>query len=251
MSFQKNNPEVFDQHLWDISSTAKHQLGTVRELADGRTFVYAQAGAVDLVEGTLNQMAVQVANHLNMDIAAAPTAASGAIGSFFATPTLGATAATAGQYSEGYLYHNKNGVLGQMYKIKGHPAADASTALKIELFDPIRVALADADEVTIAKHPQDGVIIYPTTSTRVATGVAPVAVTAAYYFWNQVKGPAAVLADGTLVLGNHVRASDGTAGAVENLDRDGVAEDDVCVGTCINIGTTAETAFIMLAIPGY
>lgn len=251
MSFQQGNPRVFDQHLWDISSTAKHALGTIRDLGDGRVFAYAQAGGTALVAGTLNQMAVQVANHLNMDMAAAPTAASGAIGSFFATPTLGATAATAGQYSEGYLYHNKNGVLGQMYKIKGHPAADASTALKIELEDPVRVALADADEVTIVKQSQDGVIIFPTTSTRAATGVAPVAVTANYYFWNQVKGPTAILADGTLVIGQHVRASDGTAGSVEALDRDGTDENEVCVGVCINIGTTAETAFIMLAIPGY
>ncbi len=252
MSFQVGNPTVFAQHIWDISATAKQSLGTIRSLADGRVFAYAQAGAVDLVAGTLNQMAVQVSTHLNLDINAAPTAASGAIGSKFATPVLGATnAVTAGQYSEGFLYHNKNGVLGQMYKIKAHPAAAASTAVKIELFDPIRVALADADEVTIMKHNQDGVIIYPTTSTRVATGVAPVAVTAANYFWNQVKGQCTILADGTLILGNHLRASDGTAGAVENLDRDGTAEDDVCVGTCINIGTTAETAACMLAIPGY
>ena len=251
MSYQTGNPTVFAQAIWDISSTAKQSLGTIRSLGDGRVFAYSQAGGTALVAGTLNQSAVQVANHLNLDMAAAPTAASGAIGSFFATPTLGATAATAGQYSEGYLYHNKNGVLGQMYKIKTNPAADSSATCKFELFDPIRVALADADEVTVAKHPQDGVIIYPTTSTRTASGVAPVAVTASYYFWNQVKGPSTILADGTLVLGNHVRASDGTAGAVENLDRDGTAEDDVCVGTCINIGTTAETAFIQLAIPGY
>lgn len=251
MSFQKNNPEVFDQHIWDISSTAKHPLGTIRQLGDGRKFAYSQAGGTALLAGTLNQMAVQVANHLNMDVVAAPTAASGAIGSFFVTLTLGATAATANQYSEGYLYHNKNGVLGQMYKIKSNPAADSAATLKLELYDPVRVAWADADEGTIMKHPQDGVIIYPTTSTRVATGIAPVAVTAAFYFWNQVKGPCTVLADGTLVLGNHVRASDAAPGAVENLDRDGTAEDDVVVGTTINIGTTAETAAIMLAIPGY
>ena len=247
MSFQKNNPvSLFDQHLWEESDTQKHALGTIRALSDGRVFTYSQAGGTALVAGTLNQMAVQVANHLNLVVAAAA-----AIGDTAVTLTLGATAATAGQYAEGYLYHNKTSVLSQMHKISTNAAADASASCSVSLSDPIRVAFTTSDECTIAKHPQDGVVIYPTTSTRVATGVTPIAVTAAYYFWNQVKGPAAVLADGTLVLGNHVRASDGTAGSVENLDRDGTAEDDVCVGTTINIGTTAETAFIMLAIPGY
>ncbi len=245
MSFQKGQARVFGQHLWDQSSTANQALGTLRPLSDGRVFAYSQAGAVDMVAGTLNQMAVQVANHLNLAVAAA------AIGDITVTPTLGATAATLGQYSEGFLYHNRTGVLGQMYKVATNAAADASATCAVTLSDPVRVALGSSDEVTLVKHPQDGVIIYPTASTRVATGVAPIAVTAANYFWNQVKGPAAILADGTLILGNHVRASDGTAGSVENLDRDGTAEDDVCVGTVINIGTTAETAFIMLAIPGY
>ena len=246
MSFQKTNPVIFDQHLWDISATAKHPLGTLRDLSDGRVFAYSQAGGTALVAGTLNQMAVQVSTHLNLATAAA------SIGATTVVPTLGATnAATAGQYAEGYIYHNKTGVLGQMYKISTNAAAAASAACSITISDPLRVAIGSSDETTLVKHPQDGVIIYPTTSTRVATGVAPVAVTASYYFWNQVKGPSTILADGTLVLGNHVRASDGTAGSVENLDRDGTAEDDVSVGTCINIGTTAETAFIMLAIPGY
>lgn len=247
MSYQTGRGSLFGQDLWEISATAKHDLGTVRSIGDGRQFVYAQAGAVALVAGTLNQMAVQVSTHLNMVVTAAA-----AIDATSVTVTLGATnAATAGQYAEGYLYHNKTSVLGQMYKVSTNAAAAAAASCEVTLHDPVRVALTTSDECTIVKHPQDGVIIYPTTSTRVATGVAPVAVTAAYYFWNQVKGPAAVLADGTLVLGNHVRASDGTAGSVENLDRDGTAEDDVAVGTCINIGTTAESAFIMLAIPGY
>ena len=247
MSYQVGRGCLFGQDLWDISATQKHDLGTVRSLNDGRQFVYSQAGGTALVAGTLNQMAVQVSTHLNMVVAVAA-----AIGDDSVTVTLGATnAATAGQYAEGYLYHNKTSVLSQMHKISTNAAAAASASCKITLSDPVRVAFTTSDECTVVKHPQDGVIIYPTTSTRCATGVAPVAVTAAYYFWNQVKGPAAILADGTLVLGNHVRASDGTAGSVENLDRDGTAEDDVSVGTCINIGTTAETAFIMLAIPGY
>lgn len=251
MSFQKGNPGVFDQHIWDISATAKHPLGTRRELGDGRVFVYAKAGGTALAAGKLTAKNVLVTNHLNLDVAAAPTADSGAIGSFFITVTLGATAATVGEYSEGYIYHNKNGVLGQQYKIKTHPAADASATLKVELYEPLRVAAADADEFTLVHHAQSAVVICPTTVVAPPTGVPQVVVTADNYFWNQVKGACAILADGTLIKGVHVRTSDGTAGSVEALDRDGTAEDDINVGVCVHIGTTAETAFIMLAIPGY
>jgi hypothetical protein len=251
MSFQKGNPGVFDQHIWDISATRKHPIGTLRDLGDGRVFAYAKAGGTALAAGTLTAKDVQVANHLNLDVAAAPTSDSGAIGSVFITVTLGATAATLDQYADGYIYHNKNGVLGQQYKIKGHPAADASATLKVELYDPLRVAAADADEFTLVTHSQSAVVICPTTVVSPPTGVPQVAVTAANYFWNQVKGPCAILADGTLIIGVHVRTSDGTAGSVEALDRDGTAEDDINVGVCINIGTTAETAFITLAVPGY
>ena len=250
MSFQQGNPGVFDQHIWDISATEKHPLGTRRELGDGRVFVYAKAGGTALAAGTLTAKNVVVPNHLNLDVAAAPTAASGAIGSFFITVTLGATAATANEYAEGYIYHNKNGVLGQQYKIKNHPAADASATLKVELHEALRVAAADADEFTLVHHSQSAVVICPTTVVSPPTGVPQVAVTANYYFWNQVKGPCAILADGTLIIGVHVRTSDGTAGSVEALDRDGAAEDDINVGVCIHIGTTAETAFVELAIPG-
>ena len=248
MAFQNSNPtSMFDQGLWDISSTQKHNLGTIRDLSDGRTFAYSQAGGTALIAGTVNQMAVQVSTHLNMAVQAAV-----AIGATTIPVTLGATnATTAGQYAEGYIYHNKTSVLSQMYKISTNDAAAASATCTVTVADPVRVAFTTSDECTVVKHPQDGVIIFPTTDTRCPTGVAPVAVTAAYYFWNQVKGPCAVLADGTLILGQHVRVSDGTAGSVENLDRDGTAEDEANIGTCINIGTTAETAFIMLAIPGY
>ena len=251
MSFQSGNPTVFAQHIWDISATQRQALGTIRALGDGRVFAYAKAGGTALAAGKLTAKNVLVTNHLNLDVAAAPTAASGAIGSNFVTVTLGATAATASEYSEGYIYHNKNGVLGQQYKIKGHPAADASATLKVELFEPLRVAAADADEFTLVHHPQSAVVICPATVVAPPTGVPQVVVTANYYFWNQVKGPSTILADGTLIKGVHVRTSDATPGSVEALDRDAAAEDDINVGVCIHIGTTAETAFIQLAVPGY
>jgi hypothetical protein len=139
-----------------------------------------------------------------------------------------------------------------MYKIQSHPQADLSTAITLTLNDALRVAVVDADEYSIIKHPCKDLIIAPTTLTSAPSGVAPIAVTANFYFWNQVKGPCAVLADATLVVGDNVTPSKDAgpvAGAVEaSTEATSVA---AIIGTVLTIGTTAETAFIMLAIPGY
>lgn len=248
--FQKGNPGVFDQHLHDISATQKHPLGTVRDLGDGRKYVYAQAGGTALAAGKLNQQEAAISTSINLDVTATTGPAS--IGEYVFGVTTGAAVIAVNAYAEGYAWHNKNGVLGQMYKIDSHLVNAGSVELRVNLTDPLRVAVADADEFSLVKHPQKDLIISPTTLTGAPTGVAPVAVTADYYFWNQVTGPCAILAHGTLIVGDNVTpavANTPIAGAVEACTE--ALSIGVVVGSVTSIGTTAETAFVMLAIPGY
>jgi hypothetical protein len=250
MSFEQGNPTIFDQSIWDISDTAKHLLGTVRDLGDGRKFVYAKAGATALAAGKLNQQEAVLSTSINLDVTA--TTGPAAIGEFVFGVTTGAAVIAENAYAGGYVWHNKTGVLGQMYKIDSHLANAGSVELRVNLKEPLRVAVADADEFSLVKHPQKDLIISPTTLTAAPTGVAPVAVTAEYYFWNQVTGPCACLAHGTLVVGDNVTpsmANTPIAGAVEASTE--AVSIGVIVGSVSSIGTTAETAFIMLAIPGY
>jgi hypothetical protein len=244
-----NRVNVYGQELYDESAVAKHALGTILELEDSRVFAYSQAGGTALAAGKLNQSEAIEGDHINRDV---PTAFVQAIGSKTAVMLMGATAAAENLYAEGYMWHNKNGVLGQMYKIQGHPQADLSTNLTLTLNDPLRVALADADEISVIKHPCKDLIISPTTLTSAPSGVAPIAVTADFFYWNQVKGPCAILAHGTLVVGDNVTpavANTPIAGAVEaSTEAVSVA---AIVGTVLTIGDDTETAFIMLAIPGY
>lgn len=250
MSFQKGNPGVIDQHIWDESITQKHPLGAVWDMGDGRKFVYAKAGGTALAAGKLNQQEAALSTSINLDVTATTGPAS--IGDFVFGVTTGAAVIAVNAFAEGYAWHNKNGVLGQMYKVSGHLVNAGSVELRVNLEEPLRVAVADADEFSLIKHPQKDLIISPTALTGAPTGVAPIAVTAEYYFWNQVSGPAAILAHGTLIVGDNVTpsmANTPIAGAVEACTE--ALSVGVVVGSVISIGTTAETAIVMLAIPGY
>lgn len=245
-NYQEAPGQVWPQGLFEESSAAKLKVGTVRRLEDGRVFVYALNAAVALAAGKITQSSAPVANHLNIAVAAAA-----AIGDKKVQVTLGATAATANQYKDGFLHVNDATGEGHLYKIRSNPAADSSGTLWLTLYDAIRVALTTSSEVTLTVHPQNSVIVYPTTGTSAPAGVPPIAVTASYYFWNQVKGPAVCLVDGTWVIGQHVRVSDGVAGALEPLNRDGTAEDEAAVGTVLQVNADTEYGLVQLEIEGY
>jgi len=234
----------FAQDIYAKSSVQLEALGTLRVLDDGRAFAYARAGAVDLAAGKVTQTAIPSATSTDEVVAA-----SAAVGDMSISVTFGG-AVTADFYKDGYLWVNDDTGEGHVYRVRGHAAG--TTAVIVNLKDPVRVAItAGAGTVSLIQNPQDLVIVYPTTGTGAPAGIPPIPVTANYYFWNQVKGPAAVLTDGTIVIGQHVRVSDGTAGAVEPLDRDGTAEDEAAVGTVLQVNATTEYSLIMLDIPGY
>lgn len=245
-SYQDQPGTMFQQSLFDISSTQKHRIGTIRQIDDGRLFAYAKDGGSGLSAGKVNQQYAPTANHLNCSVYAAVD-----IGAQSVQVTLGATSAAANLYKDGFLSVNDATGEGHLYKIRGHAAIDSAGTGTFYLYDAIRVALDTTSQVTLTKHPQDSVLTLPTTATGAPIGVAPVAVTASYYFWNQVKGVCTVLIDGTVVIGQHVRLSDNVAGAVEPLDRDGTAEDEACIGTVLRVNADTEYGLIMLAIPGY
>lgn len=244
MPYVESEKKVFAQSLFDESSTAKERVGTIRTLDDGRVFVYAEAAGVALVAGNLLQSAAPVANHLNIAVAAAA-----AVDATEVTVTLGATLAAANDYQDGFLHVNDAVGEGHLYKIKSHPAAASAASLVIQLYDKIRVALTTASEVTLTKHPCKDVIQCPTTLTSTPIGVAPMVITADNFFWMQVKGPAAVLTDGTVVVGETVVASNGTAGAVEDFVP-GTSLSAI-VGSVLQVNATTEQSLINLNIIGF
>ena len=193
---------------------ATHNIGEAVRMADQRVFRYAKASAA-LVAGYLYCAAAPKTNHHNV---AATVAA--AIGAKKVTVQLGATAAVANEYAEGYFVASDNAPEGQTYKIKSHPAADSAGTLEITLFDPLKTAATTASEFCLV-HNNYIDVVGSTTQTHTPAGVPMVAVTAADdYCWLQTAGICAILADETVAVGAEATIGSSVAGAVETKDSD-------------------------------
>lgn len=240
MSKISSNVSAAPQSLFSSSTTKETNLGAKAFDENGNSYRYVQAGAVALVPGTLVQASAQIANHQNLTPAAA------AIGATQVTVTLGATAATANQYTGGYVMVTVTPGQGYRYKISGHPAADASATLVLTLEDPILVALTTSSRVDLVASAYSGVIINPTTATSAPVGVAIFPIPAASYGWIQDGGVANVLADGAITTGTNVIASNATAGAIEpGAD---AADLQASVGRAVTGIATTEYGAVLLAL---
>ena len=229
-----------------VTGTTKlHPYGTRMVLPDGRVFYYGQTDGAQTA-GAICQSAVGVANH-DRDLATTTASA----GDKSVTVTLGGTAAAEDLYAEGYLYVNDGTGEGHNYKIRQHDAIGSGGSGAINLMDgdPIATGFAAATIVGLAKNPSKAFIVYPTTPTGHAVGVAATDFDDDDYGWLQTWGPAAVLCDVAFVIGNHVRVSDGTAGSGEPLDRDGTHENEETIGVASLIApVTTDYGYVNLTI---
>ena len=239
MAFQ-NAPLGIGQIEFADSSTPKHELGAIARGIGGRKFVYVKAGASALVAGNVIQAPAQLANHNEC----APAAA--AIGATSVTVTLGNTAVTLDHYAGGQLIVGTTPGEGYAYQIEGHAAANANAAVTIRLVDPIQIALTTDSRVTLVANPYRGVIQAPaTTLTGVTVGVAIYPITALYYGWLQVAGPAPVLISGTPAVGTFVTSPGGSvAGAVIA----GAADTTRVVGTMMVTGQDGKIMPVFLCM---
>ena len=242
---------IYGKYGWEKVQTSeqKHKLGTRMVFDDGRAFRYAEAGGSDIAAGAVVQAAAGVAHH-DMDLAIT-TAASGATA---VTVTLEGTASTKNQYKDGFLYINDGATgEGHVYKIKSNAAGDSSGTCVITLDeeDGIVTALTNGTHLAgLAVNTYSNVIIYPTTVTNMAIGVAPRLLTTEYFGWLQTWGEAAVLANAAGVVGQHVRVGGAsTAGGTEDMDFDGSGENEQIIGVQLLIASAAtDYAFVYLTI---
>lgn len=195
-----------------VSSTQLHKLGTIAETADGRSYRYEQAGAVNLAAGLVNTSTAKVSNHTNNAVATAA-----AVGDRSVNITLaGATATTSGQYDEGFLVVNDSSGVGCAYRISGTPVIASSGTGRIQLAEPVAIALTTSSKVSLQYSPYALAIVHAgSTSALFCNGSNNVAVTAANFFWGQTSGPASVLSDGIIGKGSGaILTSNAVAGAV-------------------------------------
>lgn len=210
-------------------SVARFPLGALVETVDGRKFRYCQNSSAAIAAGKLYQAPALVANHQNIAVASAAS-----IGDLSVTVTLGATAATANDYSEGLMVVNDEAGEGHCYRVKSHPAADASASLVLTLEDPIKVALTTSSEVCLIPNLYKKPVISDSGQAGTAVGVAPFAITADYFGWLQTHGMTGCLADENVTAGQALTIGSSTDGSVEAVDADTEPKVGVASQACVD-----------------
>ena len=239
---QTNPPDPYAE-----SASQLFPLGT--KLIQGeRVWRYALAGASGLNIGEVQQQAAGIHAEADDDIA---IGAASAIGVNTASITSTANLATAplssvDGFAEGYVYFNIAAGLGQCYKIKSHPAASGTDECLLTLYDALTIALTTSSKAGIAQNPFANVIVAAAVVSGRPVGVPGIAVTAAYYFWCQSGGPAAVAVNTTIALGTEAVAGT-TAGKV---DPAAAFTGEIKIGDMMTVGQTggADHAMVYLTL---
>jgi len=155
------------QGLYEISSEAKHRLGERLVLSDGREFVYCKAGSSNL-SAALFHTYITTPTHEDT-VTVAHTAGTTEV-------TITASGVSANDFAEGYLV--------------------VTDGTKVVLYDPLITAWDTSDtDVDLYPSPYNGLVVNPTDAQQRPVCVTIRPVTAAYYFWGQVKGWAPVKID--------------------------------------------------------
>jgi len=202
-----------EQSIYAQSITQNYFLGTKIQMIDGREFIYSKAGSGGAAIGTMNQAEAPMSNWEDE----VQTAYGFAIGQKSGTVLITTgSGLTADEWKDGFLVVLSGTGVGQCHKIKSNTAH--ATLPVVTLYDPVITAILAADHITITKNRFLDTIVVPTGAlTARETGVALITVTAAYYYWSQVKGPAPLLVDtgGALVIGDPVGNGAAVAGACD------------------------------------
>jgi hypothetical protein len=236
--------QVTDQDIRTTSTSSLGEaFGQTVETNDGRTFVLAAntSTSTTLLPGQLVSGAVGVANHINQ------TGVALSIGAQTATWTIGATAVSVGQYTNGYLFTNTGGTgYGQTYNILSHTAPGSAGSITVNLADQIYVATTTSTKFSLLPNLYSNTVIFASGSStalvaagvpQVTVPVAPATTPSYTYYWSQIGGPSAVLANGTPGIGSSVIPSATTNGAV---DVDGASSVQPKVGVVLYTAVSTQ-----------
>ncbi len=193
--------KVGDIDIYGESSTPLFPVDSV--IKRGRQeFAYTLNGAVALTMGTPLQSAAAVHAEQDDDIDVDVTVAQ-PIGSYavYLTSTANLDNSpnnVANEFKNGLLIVNDATGERQMYKIKANEALSTTDVAKFTLYEPLTVALDTNSQIGIIRAVGQKVIATAAPLTGVFAGIPLIAVTAAYYFWAVIRGPAPCIADGAI-----------------------------------------------------
>ncbi len=198
-------------------------MGARLVLPDERSYRFALNDGTVEVAGNLYQGVASVGGHVDDPVDTAQ-----AVGDTQVNALLNATAAAVDIYAEGVVHIDAAPGEGYAYRISraftvgaAHAAATSTGVLTVNLAadESVQVALTTASDATFTRNRYHQILITAAPPTASLAGVSPGGCAADRFYWSQVGGPAAVLAEGTLLVGLPVQASQATAGAVQNRRR--------------------------------
>lgn len=226
----------------DTFGDREHFLGQWGMTPDGRLFRWAFSGGVIGAGERVESAPATAADDQDLAVQAAA-----AVGDTTVSVTT-AGAITVNLYQDGYMFVNDVDGEGHLYAIRSHPVvATGSNTTVFTLHEPIREALTTSSQVGLVKNLYKDVIIGAAASTAGATvGVAPTEVTDNDYFWCQVSGIAAVLAeDSAMVVGSGIEKGVDVAGAFQLHDTS-VNLDERNLGEAMNIVAAAGDSSVVI-----
>ena len=237
------------------TSAQKHKLGTRAVLPDGRVFYYAKEDGTGIASAGFIVDGVGLVAAHDMDCTATAAHSVGDTTISIEVPT---TDLTKNQYADGYLVFNDDGGEGEVYRIKSHPAHDASddntVIITIDEEDGIRTALTTSTEAQLVYNPYTNIKLIDGDGTQTTgpLGVTTIPVTASYYCWIQTAGISSVAVSGTtvMVLGDAIEVSQvsGQSGTATLHDSSG-ATDLQPIGTAMGVASVAgDKGLVMLSI---
>ena len=229
------NPDVYAE-----SAAALATIGTRLRMKDGREFIYCRNGAAEIGIAKMGQAEAPTGNWNEV----AQASHGWSVGDTSGSIVLTGTAPAVNEFAEGWMVVNKGTGIGQCYRISTNTSH--ATLPSISLYDPIITAFPEGSEVTIIKSNfADTIVVATGGLTAVAVGVPLITVTACYYYWSQVKGPAPLIVDTdeTVIIGLPVTcpatcAVAGTCGPAVTLENH--------YGHCMFVAAAAEPAVVNL-----
>lgn len=219
-----------DIKIQEVHNTPRYAVGFGFERSDGNKYRYVQYGAAtetaQLVSTDISETglaSISAANKvINSSSAIAVSfekALPGDVGSHYFEASL---TGTANQFAGAYLSIYGGTGEGYTYRIKGNTATDdpASGNLRIQLYEPLVLALDATSDLVIVGNRWCDVEASTTTTDYCASGICQYGASSSQYGWVLTKGVGTVRGEGNAIAKGNAITTGGVAGtamAVPNL----------------------------------
>ena len=238
-----------NQRWYEQSATQQYEPGTLLIYGDGRKFRYSKDSGSGITKARM-----AAGNSQEAKIIAETQSTSGTsveIGDYeIVVDITTASSLAENDLQQGRLTVNTGTGIGDSYKILGNKVQSTDTLMNVLLETPIITAWAADTVIDMVRNPWYKCLVFPTSSHgNMPVGIAPITVTASYWFWAQTGGLCAAItdADDTIVKGDPIGKA-GTHGTAGSVGLTSTQATDGVWGHCIVAPGSAKVATVWLTL---